>query len=345
MPVNRGIEWPTLIALAGCYLLWAVALWAGWPSWMSIPLAAIAIAFHASLTHEAIHGHPFADRRLNAAVVAPPLTLVIPYVRFRATHLAHHHDPDLTDPYDDPETNYLDAAVWERLPAPVRQILRANNTMAGRLLIGPVIGTLTFALGEARSARRDLSVRRGWALHVPAAAAVLAVVVLSPMPVWAYLVAVYAALALMRIRTFAEHRAHEHARARTVIIEDRGPLALLFLNNNLHVVHHAHPGVAWYRLPSLYRRGRDRFTALNEGYVFPSYAAVFRRHLLRAKDPVAHPLRRRGAVPSPNPVTPPRALRAQEPRRRNRVGATTSFDRAGVAMPPSAISTAVPPML
>ena len=62
------------------------------------------------------------------------------------------------------------------------------------------------------------------------------------MPVWAYLLAAYLGWSLLKIRTYLEHRAHEAARARTVVIESRGPLALLFLNNNFHVVHHMHPG-------------------------------------------------------------------------------------------------------
>ena len=82
-------------------------------------------------------------------------------------------------------------------------------------------------------------------------------------------------------------------RGRSVIIEDRGPLAFLFLNNNLHAVHHAHPRVAWYRLPALYRARRERFLAMNEGYRFASYAHVFRGYLFRQKDPVPHPLRGR----------------------------------------------------
>jgi fatty acid desaturase len=75
-----------------------------------------------------------------------------------------------------------------------------------------------------------------------------------------------------------------------VIIEDRGVLALLFLNNNLHAVHHMHPNVPWYRLPTLYRGGKERFQAVNEGYVYRSYGAIFRRYFLKAKDPVPHPL-------------------------------------------------------
>jgi fatty acid desaturase len=74
-----------------------------------------------------------------------------------------------------------------------------------------------------------------------------------------------------------------------VIIEDRGPLAFLFLNNNFHAVHHAHPGVAWYALPRLYASRRGEFLQRNLGYRYASYGEVMRRYLFRPKDPVAHP--------------------------------------------------------
>jgi len=110
------------------------------------------------------------------------------------------------------------------------------------------------------------------------------------MPVWAFLLAVWLGHGLLKIRTFLEHRAHVTARARTVIIEDRGPLALLFLNNNFHAVHHMHPSVPWYRLPSVYAGRRDHFRRRNDGYVYRSYAQIFAQYLFRAKDPVPHPL-------------------------------------------------------
>jgi fatty acid desaturase len=111
------------------------------------------------------------------------------------------------------------------------------------------------------------------------------------MPVWAYGLAAYLALSILKVRTFLEHRAHEKAAGRSVIIEDRGPFSLLFLNNNLHAVHHAHPRVAWYDLPGLYAARREHFLAKNRGYRYRSYAEVFARHFLAAKDPVPHPLR------------------------------------------------------
>lgn len=289
----RVVEWRTLGLIAGCYALWAVAVF--W-LWTLVPLLAagvvtVLITLHASLTHEVLHGHPFRTRWRNEALMALPLSLCIPYNRFRDLHLAHHQDSNLTDPYDDPESNFQDPAVWARMPRWIRAVLRINNTLLGRILLGPAIGQIVFMREDWRGARRgDRAIRLAWALHLPGVAVVLALVAASAMPVWVYLICAYAAMGMLKIRTFLEHRAHERSRARTVIIEDRGPLAFLFLNNNLHVVHHMHPGVSWYRLPALYRDGRARFLSMNDGYIYRSYGEVFRRYFWRAKDPVAHPL-------------------------------------------------------
>lgn len=291
-----GIEWPTVAVAAGCYAAWLAGLFLlpGLSFWLAIPVLMVTVALQSSLTHEAIHGHPTRWPLVNACLVALPLALFIPYLRFHDQHLAHHHDEILTDPYDDPESNFLDPAVWSRLSPLTSVVLRVNNTLAGRILIGPMVGLWAFVRGDLRSiSAGDRRVLRGWLLHLPALAVVLAVIWSAPLPFWGYLLAVWGGLGLLKIRTFLEHRAHEKARGRTVVIEDRGPLALLFLNNNYHVVHHMHPRVAWYRLPELYRARREYYLARNDGYRYPSYAAVFRAHFLRAKDTVPHPLWRR----------------------------------------------------
>jgi fatty acid desaturase len=286
------VEWPTLLLIFATYMALAACLF--WVPQVSPALAMAGlvpvIALHSSLQHEVTHGHPFAERRLGEILVFPSLNLAIPYLRFRDTHLAHHMDATLTDPYDDPESNYLDPAVWARLPRAVRALMTANNTLLGRMLLGPAIGQAVFMAADWRAIRAgDRTVLRGWLWHLPAAAAILALVTASPLPVWAYVVACYGGLAILKIRTFLEHQAHERARGRTVIIEDRGPLAFLFLNNNLHVVHHMHPKLPWYRLPRIYFPNRDRYLGRNAGYCYKSYAQIFRRHLLRAKDSVPHP--------------------------------------------------------
>ena len=290
----KTIEWPTVLVAAGCYGAWGLAttIFWQWP-FLAVVVATLAITLHSSLQHEVIHGHPFASRFLSVALVFPALGLVIPYGRFRDLHLAHHQDERLTDPYDDPETAYLDPRVWARLPGILRAILNVNNTLLGRIIIGPFISQYAFMRADWQAIRRgDRGVLIDWLLHVPAVALVLIWLSMAAMPFWAYALAAYMGNGILRIRTFLEHRAHERARARSVVIEDRGPLAFLFLNNNFHAVHHAHPQVPWYDLPGRYFAARDRHLERNDGYVYRSYAAIFRRFTFRRKEPVAHPLYR-----------------------------------------------------
>ncbi|MEM9032354.1 MAG: fatty acid desaturase [Pseudomonadota bacterium] len=292
----RTVEWPTLVLLGACYGLWlaATAVFPGFSLGLAVAVSALTIALHSSLTHEIVHGHPFPGRpRLNEALVSATLNLFIPLGRFRDTHMAHHNDAVLTDPYDDPESNYLDPAVWARLPWLLRALLSFNNTLFGRLTIGPAVSLAVFYAGDIRAAiAGERDVARAWIWHIPQAGVVLGYIALSPMPIWAYVAACYGGMAILKIRTFLEHQAHDRASGRTAIVEDRGPLGFLFLNNNLHVVHHMHPGVPWYALPALYRSNRAHYVRRNGGYVFRSYGEVFARHFLRRKDPVPHPLYR-----------------------------------------------------
>ena len=294
---SAAVEWPTFALIVTCYGAWAAVTVFLYPlaPVATVLLTGFLIALHASLTHEVLHGHPFRSKPLNEALVHVSLNLCIPYNRFRDLHLAHHQDQRLTDPFDDPESNYLDPGVWEALPRWKQVVFRVNNTLSGRIVLGPIVGQLLFMQSEWAAARQgDRAVWLAWALYVPGVVLVLGwIVVMTDMPVWAYLLAAHMGLGLLKIRTFLEHQAHERARGRTVIIEDQGPLAFLFLNNNLHVVHHMHPRVPWYLLPKLYAENRTRYLDRNDGYMFRSYGEIFRKYLFRAKDPVAHPLWRR----------------------------------------------------
>ncbi|MGL5009129.1 MAG: fatty acid desaturase [Paracoccaceae bacterium] len=293
MKARDGIEWPTLLMLILTYGLWIVATSTVylWSPVLSVILTGILITQSSSLQHEALHGHPFRKAWLNEIIVSPALTLTVPYGRFRDTHLAHHHDPVLTDPYDDPESNFVDPAVWPTLPRLTQLVLLLNNTLLGRIVLGPLIGNYVWLRGELRRVLAgDRAVQRDWALQVIWLLPVVAWLWVAAMPWWAYALAVWLGHGLLKIRTFLEHRAHELARARTVIVEDKGPLALLFLNNNFHAVHHMHPTVAWYRLPGVYAAQREHYLRRNDGYVFGSYWPIFRDYFLRVKDPVSHPL-------------------------------------------------------
>ncbi len=291
----RAWDWPTLLLFMACIGLWlgTLMLPAGW-LWLQIPLLIFALTLHSSLSHEILHGHPFQSERACTGLAIIQLGLVVPYYRFKELHLAHHRDANLTDPYDDPETQYLDPEVWDKLPVAMRALLRWNNTLLGRVVVGPLIGTIVFIRDDMRLIKaRDREVLMHWLVHIPGVVLTLWIVAALGMPIWAYLLACYGALSVLRIRTFLEHRAHTRSCARSVVIEDCGVLAFLFLNNNFHAVHHMNPSVAWYKLPKLYRDTRERVLKVNDGYVYRSYAEIFRRYLFKGKEPVAHPLWRR----------------------------------------------------
>lgn len=292
--VAVGMEWPTVLLIVACSvcIVWVSAAGGRLPVLVDIAVLAIALAFHSSLQHEVIHGHPSRSRHLNEALVFIPFGLFIPYVRFRDLHLQHHIDDRLTDPYDDPESNYLDPADWQRLSRARKGIHEFNNTLAGRMMIGPVVGLVAFLGKDVRAILLgDSTVLKAYLLHVLALAPWLWWLnEYASISVWAYSLAAYIALSLLKVRTFLEHRAHGDVQARTAIVEDSGFFAWLFLNNNLHLVHHRHPRAPWFRLPALYRARRDRYRDCNKGYVYASYSAVFAAHLFRRKDPVPHPL-------------------------------------------------------
>ncbi len=294
---RRGLrpEWPTLAVAGAIYGGFALVTWfhAALPWWLELALGAYLVAWHASLQHEVVHGHPTRLGWLNRLLVLPNLWLWLPYEIYRDTHLRHHRDRWLTDPVEDPESYYVAPSRWAALSGPERGLLRARNTLLGRLLLGPLVGVAGFYRREAaRLLRGEPRRLRIWALHGLSVALVLGWVVgVAGMPLSAFLLLyVYPGIALAHLRSFLEHRAHPEVGARTAIVETGPLLALLFLNNNLHAVHHARPRLPWYRLPAVWRAERAAILRANRGYHLRGYGGMARRWALRAKEPAVHPL-------------------------------------------------------
>jgi len=294
------IEWPTVALIAACTGVWMGACWlAGREGmWPTLAIAALCVTLHSSLQHEVLHGHPTRNRPLNEVLVFLAPGLVIPFRRFRALHLKHHNDPHLTDPYEDPETNYMASADWDKLPWPVQRLRQVNNTLLGRVLIGPAVAILGFWASDARLLLAgDQRVRLAWGLHLWSLGLTLGWVMgVCGLNFWTYLLAAaYPGFSLLMVRTFLEHRAEQDVPSRTCIVEDAsGVFGLLFLNNNLHLVHHLDPAVAWYKLPGLYARDKARYLTLNGGFRFKSYWAILRGYAVHAKAELPHPFLRRG---------------------------------------------------
>ena len=146
------MEWPTVLVGLGCYtgILAATAKVDVLGYGVAALLLTLALTLFSSLSHEVLHGHPFQTRAWNEALIFPAFGLFIPYGRFRDTHFAHHQDPVLTDPYDDPESHFVDPAVWVGWSLPRRWIYTFNNTLLGRMMIGPVLGSSNFTLRISR---------------------------------------------------------------------------------------------------------------------------------------------------------------------------------------------------
>lgn len=301
--MRNDAEWQTLLLAGACYAVWFLLVfgWAGMPEPLRVLALVPIITLHSSLQHEFLHGHPFRNQTINDLLIAPPIGVLVPYLRFKSCHLNHHINENITDPYDDPESYYLDRDVWTTLPGWLKALLTANNTLAGRMTLGPALAAAGFIRSEYHRAigpDRTSSLVWIWVRHSLAVAVVFWLVAqygnLHPA---SYFIAAYFGMGLLMVRSFIEHQAVEKTNQRSVIIETRGPLSLLFLNNNFHSVHHAYPSLAWYRIPEFFRENRSRFLRMNGGYRYESYWEVFRRHGFRPKEPVAYPLRAKRARP------------------------------------------------
>ena len=130
---QRSVELPTLALVFLVYGGWlgVTLAYSHWPLWIVALLAAPLITLHSSLQHEILHGHPTRWRRLNRLIGIVPLSLWLPYERYRQTHLVHHVDERLTDPLDDPEVVLLGARAMAAIEF-AAAVSRAVANDAGR---------------------------------------------------------------------------------------------------------------------------------------------------------------------------------------------------------------------
>ncbi len=289
------IEWPTLAVAAAVYGGFGLATWhhEALPWWLLLPLGGYLVAWHGSLQHEAVHGHPTPWNWLNEALVFPSLWLWLPFRLYRVSHLTHHDDAVLTDPARDPESYYVAPADWDRLGPLGRAYFWVANTLAGRLVIGPLRCVwLVFTSEIPRLARGDTANLTPWLLHLAGSALVLVWALwVCAMPLIDYLVFfAYPGISLTLLRSFLEHQARPAAGERSVLVEAGWPLSLMFLNNNLHALHHAEPGLAWYKMPARYRASRRELLAGNGGYRYSGYLEIAARYLVKPKEHPRHPL-------------------------------------------------------
>lgn len=308
------VEWPTLLLALFIHISWLLLTW----FWQSIPFVLLflaggwLVAWHGSLQHEVLHGHPTRFRRVNDAIGSLPIGLWLPYPLYKRAHLKHHNDEWLTDPIEDPESYYLTGPGWQRLGAFGRMITHVNNTLPGRLVVGPIVALVAFWSHEVMAILRgDFRHVTIWLGHFVGVAVVLYwVLAVTGMPLWIYLVAfAYAGLSFSRLRSFAEHNFADTKEERTAIVENTPAFGLLFLYNNLHIVHHNKPALPWYRIPGLYRANRDAYIQMNGGLIYNGYWEVAKRYFFRTHHNPVHPWHPE-TTDGREPATPVRADQA-----------------------------------
>jgi fatty acid desaturase len=281
----RQIDGPTWVVAAVLYTAWFLLVWyhALLPWYVLVPAGAYLVAWHFSLQHEAIHSFRGVPKWLRFAVVFPPLGLWFPFPLYRKSHRTHHRDEDLAVPGIDTESYYVRREDWQRMGRIQRGLLLFNQTLLGRLSLGPLLRLRILVIREWQRVRRgDRSHLPHWGVHVVAVGLLFWFISgVCGFVWWQYVLLVaYPGMSLGLLRAFYEHRAAVSSAARTASCESNFVFGMLFLYNNLHVVHHRMPAMPWYDIPRYYRENRDELLQGNDQFVFRGYWVLARKYLL-----------------------------------------------------------------
>ena len=292
--LRERAEWRTLLVVVAVYGLTVLTVlrYEVLTPWLAIPMLAVLGAWHLSMQHEVLHGHPFKNQFLNDALGGIPVTLWIPYLAFKKDHHEHHLS-DLTNPALDNESYYVSQEQWDKAGRIRRAAWTANRTILFRMFVWTIVSTITYVLSVLkRAVRNEKSDRLAVLLHIIGVAFVVYLVSLSSMPLWQFaLGTVYGGRILNAIRPFPEHKYQSGVETRTAMIMAGRFMSLLMLNNNLHVAHHEEPGVPWYRYDNLMQRVNAVERARDAGVLYEGgYAEIFRRFSFT---PVDSPVRER----------------------------------------------------
>ena len=111
-----------------------------------------------------------------------------------------------------------------------------------------------------RVARGDYSHLPHWALHVVAVGLLFWFISgVCGFPWWQYcLLVAYPGMSLGLLRAFHRASGRRGFAGATASVESNVVFGLLYLYNNLHVVHHLKPTMPWYDIPRYYRENQRR---------------------------------------------------------------------------------------
>ncbi len=290
----RRCEAPTLALLGVFYAAWAaLVMWhAALPGWLLFIVGGYLSQLHFSLQHESIHAMRALPKWLRWALVWPPVNLWLPYPLYNRGHSTHHVNFHITHPQKDTESAYHSAPAWQAYSPFWRFVYAANQTLAFRVVLGPVLRLYKLVRTEvARLVAGDFSHVSMWVLHALCVAPVLYfVIAVAGMSLGDYvLYFAYPGMMLGALRTFTEHRWSDTPHARVAIVESNWVLGLMYLFNNLHHVHHRAPTMPWYEIPIHFRRHRAEVLKANGNFYYRGYGEIARRYLFKPVFEPVHP--------------------------------------------------------
>jgi fatty acid desaturase len=289
--INALSEWPTWLVIFTVYLLWGFIL----NNFESIPMApvflVIVLAFHGSVQHELLHGHPSDNQTVNDCLAYPPLALWYPYPIYKSLHLKHHENEHLTIPGVDPESYFVSEARWNEQSKWRQKLSVFNMTLLGRLLLAPLL----HFLGLKRQMIRSLKTSNSkdtliWIFHESIVLFLLLLIGLFfEVNIFIYIACAYFAQSLTLLRSFYEHRVTSEPGYRSIIMKASIPMRILYLNNNYHAIHHQHPDMSWFKLGKEYNSNPEYHEEQNNHFIERGYWQWFSKFAFRSVTSPVHP--------------------------------------------------------
>lgn len=287
--LNTKAEWRTVAVIVAVYAgtIAVVGYHERLGSWLTVLLLAWFGAWHLSMQHELLHGHPFSKSWMNDAVASVPVTLWIPFLMFKPDHLEHHRT-DLTTPGIDNESFYVDPNDWEKMGPIRRAYYWANRTILFRIFVNTIVSTWQYHAAKLRMvAKGDRQTINAYLAHIVLLVPTIwLVTAVAGMPLWQYALGVtYGGRVLNAIRPFPEHKYQADVELRTAMIMAGPLMSLLMLNNNLHVPHHDEPAQPWYEYRKVAKRVNAEKRAEEAGLMYRGgYLEVFRKYSFKPID-------------------------------------------------------------
>lgn len=287
-------ELPTVLLGLVLYAAWLALTWwhAAIPGVLLFLAGGYVTQWHFSLQHESIHAMRHWPAWLRTAFVWPPLGLWMPYPIYNRSHSTHHVNFYMTHPQRDTESYYQLQAAWPPAGRWQQRLVMLNQTLWFRLVFGPFVRLWKLARKETLRVRSgDHSHLPHWAVHAVGVAVILWwVMAVCGMPLWKYLLCfAWPGMSLGMLRTFTEHRWGERPMERVAIVESNTLMGVLFLYNNLHLVHHRQPTLPWYRIARRWRDNRAEMLATNRNFYYRGYLQIARLFMFRPVFDPRHP--------------------------------------------------------